>query len=305
MNRFKNILFVLHNDEIPQHALNHACSLADANGANLTILALHPAFPKELEQMTDEFTDGMRSKIEQAVEASGTSVKHEVNFESKTPYVVTIVNHVQRGKYDIVFKEAEPLGKGIKRGFRSLDMDLLRKCPCPVWVNRPSQNGTPKILIAVDPLNDDPAGYDLGIALLQIGTSLAARLNTTAKVVSCWEFEYEGYLRHAPFARMDPARVDNMVAEAEKHHKDALDELIAKAKLETEPPPIACLHGKPDDQIPSYIEENGMDLLVMGTVGRTGVPGFFVGNTAENVLLSLNCAMVAIKPNGFVSPIKA
>lgn len=43
----------------------------------------------------------------------------------------------------------------------------------------------------------------------------------------------------------------------------------------------------------------------MGTVARTGIPGFIIGNTAENTLREIRCSLLALKPNGFVSPVKA
>ncbi len=47
-----------------------------------------------------------------------------------------------------------------------------------------------------------------------------------------------------------------------------------------------------------------IDLLVMGTVCRTGVPGFLIGNTAESVLQQVDCSVLAVKPEGFVTPVK-
>jgi len=46
-----------------------------------------------------------------------------------------------------------------------------------------------------------------------------------------------------------------------------------------------------------------VDLIVMGTVCRTGIAGFFIGNTAENVLQRVDCSMLTVKPEGFISPI--
>lgn len=46
------------------------------------------------------------------------------------------------------------------------------------------------------------------------------------------------------------------------------------------------------------------DLLVMGTVARTGIAGLIIGNTAETVLDQVNCSVLAIKPDGFVSPVR-
>jgi hypothetical protein len=41
----------------------------------------------------------------------------------------------------------------------------------------------------------------------------------------------------------------------------------------------------------------------MGTVARSGLQGLLTGNTAENVLPWIDCSLVAVKPQGFVSPV--
>jgi nucleotide-binding universal stress UspA family protein len=47
----------------------------------------------------------------------------------------------------------------------------------------------------------------------------------------------------------------------------------------------------------------GIDVLVMGTVCRAGIPGFIIGNTAERVLDAVDCSVLVVKPEGFVSPV--
>ena len=41
----------------------------------------------------------------------------------------------------------------------------------------------------------------------------------------------------------------------------------------------------------------------MGTVARTGIAGFFIGNTAEKVARNIHCSLLTVKPDGFVSPV--
>jgi len=41
----------------------------------------------------------------------------------------------------------------------------------------------------------------------------------------------------------------------------------------------------------------------MGTIGRSGVKGVLLGNTAEKVLDASRQSILAVKPDGFVSPI--
>ena len=45
------------------------------------------------------------------------------------------------------------------------------------------------------------------------------------------------------------------------------------------------------------------DLVVMGTAGRSGISGLVIGNTAEAILSQLRCALLAVKPDSFVSPV--
>jgi universal stress protein E len=47
------------------------------------------------------------------------------------------------------------------------------------------------------------------------------------------------------------------------------------------------------------------DLVIMGTIGRKGVAGVLVGNTAERLLQRLDCSLLTLKPEDFVCPVEA
>ena len=46
----------------------------------------------------------------------------------------------------------------------------------------------------------------------------------------------------------------------------------------------AVRHGKPADQILAYVEDEGVDTIVMGTHGRTGADRLVIGSVAEQVV---------------------
>lgn len=46
-----------------------------------------------------------------------------------------------------------------------------------------------------------------------------------------------------------------------------------------------------------------VDCIVVGTVARTGIAGFIMGNNAETILERIDCSLLAIKPPGFVTPV--
>ncbi|MDZ7711689.1 MAG: hypothetical protein U5L06_00545 [Rhodovibrio sp.] len=62
--------------------------------------------------------------------------------------------------------------------------------------------------------------------------------------------------------------------------------------------------GNPRSAIPRAVGDTGRGPAGLGTVARTGVPGLIIGNTAEDVLNSVDIGIVAAKPPGYVSPVQ-
>ena len=56
--------------------------------------------------------------------------------------------------------------------------------------------------------------------------------------------------------------------------------------------------------IPEVAAKNEADLIVMGTLSRSGVAGFLIGNTSEKILHKVDCSVLTVKPEGFVTPVK-
>jgi universal stress protein A len=55
------------------------------------------------------------------------------------------------------------------------------------------------------------------------------------------------------------------------------------------------LFGSPAEAIVSYAEEKHVDLIVIGTHGRTGLFHIIMGSTAESVVRHANCPVVTFK----------
>ena len=69
-------------------------------------------------------------------------------------------------------------------------------------------------------------------------------------------------------------------------------------------PLVMFVNQKPEKVIAEFIQKNDIDLLVMGTVARSGLSGIIVGNTAEKILNHVDCSVLTLKPGGWKSPIK-
>jgi nucleotide-binding universal stress UspA family protein len=55
------------------------------------------------------------------------------------------------------------------------------------------------------------------------------------------------------------------------------------------------LEGDPAEQIVRYAAESSMDMIVMGTQGRTGMERLLLGSVAEKVLRDATCSVLVVK----------
>ena len=82
-----------------------------------------------------------------------------------------------------------------------------------------------------------------------------------------------------------------------------MDTLLDKYTWKDRAPKVHLLKGNPRKVIPKLAQDLNAGCVIMGTVSRTGIPGFVIGNTAESVMHSVDCSILAIKPHRFVSSV--
>ncbi|MAB41738.1 MAG: hypothetical protein CMK77_05585 [Pseudomonadales bacterium] len=64
------------------------------------------------------------------------------------------------------------------------------------------------------------------------------------------------------------------------------------------------LEGDPEEALPGFVEEQKIDLLIMGAVSRSRLESALIGHTAERLIDATPCDLLIIKPDGFVAPSK-
>jgi len=234
------------------------------------------------------------------VRRSGVQVSGKVLYG--TPFL-EIIREVLRNEHDLVMTTAEGRVDLKERLFGSTTMHLLRKCPCPVWVVKPSPpEQCTRILAAVDPNPLDEERQALNIKIMDLATSLARRQQSELVVVHTWTFPVEHFLRSGHFGRS--SEVNKWVREARDQHRRWLAEFFQPYALKDLKHQVYMLKGEAGRLIPELAAEKKVDFIVMGTVSRTGVAGLLIGNTAEKILRLVDCCVLAVKPDGFVTPVR-
>jgi len=308
MQRFKNILLVLNPEVQEIAALGKAVSLARQNGGRLTLFSVLKQPPGLQGYSESVAQDQLASAIAERrewlrglmISMQNDDIDVVINVVEGISFL-EIIRQVLREQHDLVITTAEEI-KGIRaRLFGATSMHLMRKCPCPVWVVKQAQvQPYARILAAVDPSVYDPKRDSLNPMILQLASSMARKETADLHIVHVWHLFGERYVRSRGMTKKE-------VQEAKDHekeqHKQRLDTLLSLVDFTNLKPHLHLIEGDPDKRIPELVIEQDVDLLVMGSVCRTGVAGFLIGNTAEEVLNQVNCSVLTLKPEGFVTPV--
>lgn len=307
MQRFKNILVYAGTSD-PKTAIRRAFEIASENKATVTLmdvvkplssaigLMTHVATADEFERLLVE--DRGKKLIELADECSRESLAVEIIVSCGDP-AQEITKRVIVGNHDLVIKTADDYS-GTAPMFGSIARSLMRISPCPVWVLKPQVHGEfDQVLVAIDVDDDDDDHKNLNQDILELADSIAKRDNAQLHVVSVWDMWMEQALRR----RAGDAEVDAAVAKREAEARSDLNGLLQQHSINLADVQVHLHHGQASTSILRVAEEVEADLVVMGTVCRTGVAGFLIGNTAETLLSKLTCSVLAVKPKNFQSPV--
>lgn len=313
MKRFKNILYYVDARATHQPTLQRAVDLAIRNRGRLTVVGVLDELPRELclllpvtppVDLQDMALQDLRSRLERLVEpVRQKGLRLVVEVLCGKPFL-EVIRAVLRHQHDLVMMTAE--GKGGLRDllFGSTSSHLMRKCPCPVWVLKPGPHKRfLRILAAVDPDPIDEVRNAVNTQIMELASSLARVEGTELHVVHAWSVFGEEALRHW-HKHLAAADVDRIHGETEAMHERLLRKLLTRHKLTGVRHKIHLVEGEAALVIPKYAAKRGVDLIVMGTLARRGIEGLLIGNTAEAVLRRVNCSVLTVKPDGFVTPVK-
>jgi nucleotide-binding universal stress UspA family protein len=256
----------------------------------------------------EEIDKGKAHQLEQVIDfVRSLGIQVSSNVLHGTPFIAIIREVLQNG-HDLVMITAEDV-KGLKNVlFGTTSMHLMRKCPCPVWVfnpNKPKELKT--ILAAVNLTPFDDARNTLDHKIMELATSLAHREGCELLVIHTWTFALESHVQSGRVS-ISRERLDEWIDNTRTIHKRALkrmlEEFLNKYEMEDLKHQVYLLKGIPGKLIPALAAAKDVDLIIMGTVSRSGVSGLLIGNTAERILNQVNCSVMTVKPDGFITPIQ-
>ena len=306
MSQFKKILCYAEPVEQSAAALMRAVEVARAHGAKVSLISQVEEIPISIASIQDGFVKLRQSALKELVKSTDTTgVEVESIVQIAYNGTIDLIKVVIDRNYDLVVKAADSAGRTKSMVFGSNDQQLLRKCPSPVWIVKAHK--TPRferILMAVDVDPNEKENAELNNTIAELAISLAEQYGSELHIVHAWTFSGENKLRNSGYEKL-AGYIDQALKEIKTNHQEWLDNFLQSGVLKEKAYTLHFEKGEPEDVISGIVNKYDIGLTVMGTVARTGIPGFFIGNTAEEILSAIDCSVLAVKPGSFSTPVQS
>jgi nucleotide-binding universal stress UspA family protein len=311
MDRFKNILVAAAPGHVDTAVLHDTIRFARRNHARLTLLDVMDPLPPwrrsvniegRIVEVQDLLMQDRSDRFRHVIETAGGGHDVGVHITTGKPFV-EVIRWVVDHQCDLVIVGEPEHDHERRPGIGAGVMQLLRKCPVPVWVMRPRGDAPLRVLALVDPDPTDPVRDGLNDLVLELAAAMVEDGEGEFHVAHAWVLEGEATLRTSEFVSLPGEQVDLMVDATGQEHRRRLAELTARHPVGPLGGTIHLVQGDAGHVLPELAARLHATVIVMGTVARTGLVGLIMGNTAETVLRSVHCSVLAVKPVGFVSPV--
>ena len=306
ISKLRKILFFADGARGELAALRRCYGLAGHHGAELVVMGVVDAVSTNDPRIQNSINRIQKSMVrERGLEldrliaeirpGEGRKVTVSKVVAAGKDYV-EVIRKVRDGGFDLLVKSVHPHNRVSAVIFGNTDIRLMHYCPCPVMILKPLRRRHWKsVLVAIDPDAGSKEEVALNSTLLEMAASIADVEQADLHLLHVLEHP----LRDSRHVKKDDYKLleASLQEDAERKLGKLLEEyghLPVKEHMEK---------GRPHTGIARFVQKQAIDLLVMGSVARSGIPGLVVGNTAEKILDNVDCSVLVMKPRGWKTPI--
>jgi universal stress protein E len=240
-------------------------------------------FDKEVRRDSD-------AKLQQAI-GQLLAPELDITFETLlgTPYL-ELTHAVQQEGYDMVMAGTRGHSQWEHFFVGSTARRLVRNCPSSVWIVKGEHRAAPKVVLATTDFSDS------SLKAVREGLRIAQWAGSEFHLMHVIEELDEELIKRSPHG--SPMRKD-----VNDYARLRLESLVRLLETDANQVQLHLSLGTAWRVIARTALHLGADLVVIGTLGRTGVSRLLLGNTAEKVLETCDSSLLTVKPDGFISPV--
>ncbi|WP_440991750.1 universal stress protein [Haloarchaeobius baliensis] len=269
---FDDILVPTDGSDCATAAVGYAEDVASRYDATVHVLNVLDSRLAENAPQQERSGSRAESVVDEVTEeVSAQSLDVERAVRTGVPYRV-ILEYAGENDIDLVVMGTH--GRtGVERYLLgSVTEKILRRSDVPVLTVRDSDDGSvhypfESVLVPTD-------GSDAATAAADVGLDVAGRYGAQVHVVSVVD----------AFSMGVDVRSQLMTDSLEDAAQEAVDSIASRAGDSVAGVETAVGFGRPYKKLRRYIADNDVDLVVMGTHGRTGLERYLLGSVTEKIV---------------------
>lgn len=303
MLNINRILVVLDKGSNELHALKKGIWLARSVNAELTLLTntwdTFSAENTSLDKDTrDQLKYGLIGQAEQWLKSfiyDVDDIKVNVDVRWQKHLYEAALIATRETNFDLVLKRPNKHSL-MDRIFTPVDWNLLRHCPAPIMLIKSSEPWKHnRLLASIDATSADEGHQLINDNILSFSEQLTDHFDTDLHIVNAYP------LVNVAFAMVPEVTApDDLHQYVQEQHEEACGKWADKYNI-----PRTNIHvkeGAPEIVVSDLAKSLETDVVIIGSVGRTGLSGVLIGNTAELLLDKLECDILVIKQTDGVNP---
>ncbi|WMS88395.1 universal stress protein [Pleionea litopenaei] len=290
----KKILVVAEKDSKNLIALHRALALAKETNVEIDLVGFVHApgvdssdilseqeKQKVRQTMIDEKKTWLKEKLK-SIKLANTQLHWEVLWEKSVH--LWVIDRCKQKPYDLVIKTGH---RSETLMYTPTDWHLIRQCSAPVMiVSSKKWQKKQCIMASVDLVTDTPSKIKLNKQVIRQAQKLSEITGQDVVYVYCVVI---------PRILSDLEVLDDKKI-VQKAKQKALHHLSSDyKKFDIDVDQVRMIRGSVDKAVNRAARKEGADIVVMGTMGRKGIKGKFIGNTAEAVLHNLETDVLTVK----------
>lgn len=284
-----------------QPAFEHALQSATMTGRGLHLFAcVHFDNHAGIEGQRDEAHSArilghyrsLLEELQRRAQGLGVTTTTELHWDPQ--WRQKLVEATRQRSDFMVFKSSY-VHKQAERVHSTSDWALLRESPCPVLLMHHNSNwANRRVLAAVNLATQDKAHQRLNEKIIAMANSFRVDYGADVHFVNTVPRDAATHRNgHADSDDLLFFTVASDFADTPGHAPEVTEELLLK-HCASDKAHVHIERGNLVDTILSEAEQLDVDLIIVGTIARTGIKGRIIGNTAEKLLDKVKCDLLTL-----------
>ena len=300
-----SILVVIEPNQTQQPALERGIALAQKTQAKLMVMLSvyhagyelrHMLSKSEREDFRAEYIADRYNWLEDILQDFNMPPQTVTAIHWHPHVYESVIETATSENVNLIIKSMKCDPTVVSPIFTPLDWHLIRKSVFPVLLVSESNVHYENILTAVNTGFEDRNHHQLNEKLTECADEIADIFQSNVHLVNTYPPTPK------PISKSSPQFSYSSLSQAIKnHHHQAMDMFGERFSIAAQHRHV--VEGEPHVVLPNMVKSVGAQLLIIGSVGKAGIAAKSIGQSAEFIIDSVKCDVLAIKPDGFVPPL--